>query len=359
MGLVGLVVRKTRISLALGAALLAAAASPAQQPVQETVHVSVVEVTVHATDRSGEPVPGLGPRDVRLFVDGHDVPIESFDWVSNGPAPTAEAAASSEPAKPPAAAAAAPEGTVTTPGGRLIVLLFQWHIEGAKIEGHLRMSREALEFLDGVRPDDRVAVATFGSRLWLRQDFTNDRALLRSAVQNALSLENGPMAPQPPSLSAIAAHGAEATSIEKAFIALGEALRPLPGSKGIVFFGWGIGKVDFLMPGQQMGTMVYSPEYERAVTVLGQAQAPVFSLDVSGGHHSLEAGLERLSFETGGYYLPTYDFPRWAMKTVSRALSGHYVLVFRPPHLEKHGFHEIKLDGPSGVKLLHRQGYED
>jgi VWFA-related protein len=352
-------VRKVRILLAVGAALLAAAASPAQQPVQETVHVSVVEVTVHATDRSGEPVRGLGPRDVRLFVDGHDVPIESFDWVSNEPgAPAAGAAAPSEPAAGPESGTATPEAPVPPPG-RLIVLLFQWHIEGAKIEGHLRMSREALEFLDGVRPDDRVAVATFGSRLWLRQDFTNDRALLRSAVQNALTLENGPAAPQPPSLSAIAAHGAEATSIEKAFIAVGEALRPLPGSKGIVFFGWGVGKVDFLMPGQQLGAMVYSPDYERAVTVLGQAQAPVFSLDVSGGHHSLEAGLERLSFETGGYYLPTYDFPRWAMKTVSRALSGHYVLVFRPPHLDKHGFHEIKLDGPSGVKLLYRQGYED
>ena len=348
-----------KVLLAFGAAVFAASVSLSQQPVQETVHVSVVEVTVHATDRSGEPVRGLGPRDVRLFVDGHDVPIETFDWVSNESAPPAgEATGPSEATARPASGAAAPEAPEPSPG-RLIVLLFQWHIEGAKIEGHLRMSREALEFLDGIRSDDRVAVATFGSRLWLRQDFTNDRALLRSAVQNALALENGPAAPQPPSLSAIAAHGAEATSIEKAFIAVGEALRPLPGSKGIVFFGWGVGKVDFLMPGQQMGTMVYSPEYERAVAVLGQAQAPVFSLDVSGGHHSLEAGLERLSFETGGYYLPTYDFPRWAMKTVSRALTGHYELVFRPPHLEKHGFHEIKLDGPPGVKFLYRQGYED
>ncbi|HKD16322.1 MAG TPA: VWA domain-containing protein [Thermoanaerobaculia bacterium] len=349
--------RKARIALVV-VAVLAAAATPAQQPVQETVHVTVVEVTVHATDRAGEPVKGLGPRDVRLFVDGHDVPIESFDWVSNEPAPKAETAAPAETAARPVAGPATPE-TPEPPSGRLIVLFFQWHIEGAKIEGHLRMTRQALEFLDGLRPEDRVAVATFGSRLWLRQDFTNDRALLRSAVQNALTLENGPGAPQPPSLSAIAAHGADATSIEKAFIALGDALRPLPGSKGIVFFGWGIGKVDFLMPGQQLGAMVYSPEYQRAVTVLGQAQAPVFSLDVSGGHHSLEAGLERLSFETGGYYLPTYDFPRWAMKSVSRALVGHYVLVFRPPHLEKHGFHQIQLDAPSGVKLLYRQGYED
>jgi VWFA-related protein len=349
-------VRKIRRTLVVFAASLAAAASAGQQPVQETVHVSVVEVTVHATQRSGEPVRGLGPRDLRLFVDGHDVPIESFDWVTNEAlvAP-GEAASPAEPAASPAPGAAAPE----TPAGRLIVLFFQWHIEGAKIEGHLRMSREALEFLDTLRPEDRVAVATFGSRLWLRQDFTNDHKLLRSAVENALALENGPSAPEPPSLSTIAARGADATSIEKAFIALGEALKPLPGAKAVVFFGWGIGKFDFLNQDLRLGRMVYSPDYDRAVALLGQAQAPVFALDVSGGHHQLEAGLERLSFETGGYYLPTYDFPRWAMKTVSQALTGHYVLVFRPPHLEKHGFHEIKLDGPSGVKLLYRQGYED
>ena len=320
--------------------------------------MTVVEVTVHATARSGEPVRGLGPRDLRLFVDGRDVPIESLEWVSNEPASAGKTPPSAEP-RPTATAEAETPETPAPPAGRLIVLLFQWNIEGTKVEGHVRMSRQALEFLDTLQPDDRVAVATFGSRLWLRQDFTSDRALLRSAVQNALVLENGPATPQPPSLSAITAHGAEATTIEKAFVALGGALRPLPGSKGIVFFGWGIGKADFLMPGQQLGSMVYSPDFDRAVALLGQAQAPVFSLDVSGGHHSLEAGLERLSFETGGYYLPTYDFPRWAMKTVSQALTGHYVLVFRPPHFDRHGFHEIRLDGPSGIKLLYRQGYED
>ena len=47
------------------------------------------------------------------------------------------------------------------------------------------------------------------------------------------------------------------------------------------------------------------------------------------------------------------------MKTAASAIQGHYVLVFRPPALPKHGFHEIQLDGPSGVKLLYRHGYED
>jgi VWFA-related protein len=330
------------------AALLGAFAltAPAQEPVQEKVHVTVVEVTVHASRASGEPVTNLTPRDLRLYVDRHDVPIESLEWVSSEPkAPASGEAAGGAPAAEP-------------PPGRLIVLLFQWHVEASKIEGHLRMERQALEFLDTLRPEDRVAVVTFGSRLWLRQDFTNDRALEKKGIRNALALENGPLAPGPPSLSDVARDGASATSIEKAFLSLAGALRPLPGSKAIVFFGWGVGRWDFLSADRTLGAMAYPPEFERAVKLLGQAQAPVFTLDVSGGHHSLEAGLVRFSYETGGYYVPTDDFPRGAMRSVARALTGHYVLVFRPPKLPS-GTHEIRLDGPSGVKLLYRELYED
>ncbi len=342
--------RSVTFFLGSGLALTAAA----QQPVQEQVHVTVVEVTLHASDRTGEPVRGLGPRDLRLYVDGHDVPIESLDWVSNERQADAE--------KSPAPSSAAPpevSETPTAPTGRLIVFFFQWHIEAVKIEGHLRMSRQALEFLDTLQPDDEVAVVTFGSSLWLRQDFTRDRQRARAAIRNALALENGPISPAPPSLEAIVRGHDAVTSIEKAFIALGDALRPLPGSKAILFLGWGVGSANFLGPGGSLGTMSYSPEYERAIAALGRAQAPVFSLDVSGGHHTLAAGLERLSFETGGYYLPTWDFPRWAMKTAASAIKGHYVLVFRPPSLPQRGFHEMRIEGPPGVKLLYRQGYED
>jgi VWFA-related protein len=327
-----------------------AAVLAAQQPVQEKVHVTVVEVAVHASRGSGEAVTGLTPRDLRLFVDDHDVPIESLEWVSNDR--PAAASSSGEPEAAPGS------GAPAVPAGRLVVLFFQWHVEASKIEGHLRMERQALEFLDTLHPDDRVAVATFGSRLWLRQDFTADRALAKKAIRNALALETGPIAGQPPSLAPIAREGESVTSIEKAFLALAGALRPLPGSKAIVFFGWGVGRYDFLTPDKALGSMSYSPEFHRAVTLLGEAQAPVFALDISGGHHSLEAGLERLSYETGGYYLPTWDNPRGAMKNVAQAIAGHYVLVFRPPALPA-GVHEIRLDGPAGVRLRYRQLYED
>ena len=144
---------------------MAAAVLAQEPPVQEHVTVNLVELTVHASDPSGEPVRDLKASDFRVLVDGAAVEIESLEWsgtleTEGVPAPTAP--------------------------GRLMVLMFQWEIQAQKAEGHMRMSRQALEFVDTLEPGDRVAVLAFGSRLWLRQDFTSDHALLRSAILNVL-----------------------------------------------------------------------------------------------------------------------------------------------------------------------------
>ena len=103
---------------------------------------------------------------------------------------------------------------------------------------------------------------------------------------------------------------------------------------------------------------MYSPDFEEARKALQSAQAPVFALDISSGSHQLQEGLARLAFETGGFYFPTHEFPRGAMKTVSRAVSGHYALVFKPPPGSR-GVHTIQLASPRKLVLLYRQTYED
>ena len=100
-------------------------------------------------------------------------------------------------------------------------------------------------------------------------------------------------------------------------------------------------------------------DYEAARKALSEAQAPVFTLDVSGGPHQLQEGLNALSFETGGFYMPTYEFPRSAMRQVGEAIKGHYVVVFRKPDLAK-GAHKIRIDRMRGDwQLLYRQDYDD
>ena len=350
-------VNPRRAAIVLLAGTILTARALAQEPVQERVTVGIVEVTLHASDRFGEPVVGLKAEDLTLLVDGKPAPIETLEWTSSlGSGDPVEDSA----AVPADGASAA--GTGTDGGaivGRRLVLLFQWEIQGAKSEGHVRMARQALEFIDTLKPDDEVAVMSFGSRLWLRQDFTSDHAKMRAAILSTLVPKNDAGGGNP-SLAAAARDGENATSIEKAFLAIGNALRPIPGSKAIVFFGWGIGTWTAITKDTAgLGRMNYPREFDQALKALQQAQAPVFTLDISAGHHQLEAGLERLSFETGGYYLPTYDFPRWAMKTAARALTGHYVLIFRPPSGRPHGPHEIRIEAARGIRLLYRQQYDD
>lgn len=127
--------------------------------------------------------------------------------------------------------------------------------------------------------------------------------------------------------------------METALLALGLALQPLAGMKSLLLFGSQIG----------MWTGHTTTYYELGRRALGEAGVSVFCLDISDGEHRLAWTLQRLADETGGLYMPTYEFPGFAMRTVERALSGYYVLVFRKPPGSP-GEHTIR------IRLAHREG---
>ena len=344
---------------ALGAAARAIAQQPGPTPVQESVTVHRVEITLHATDRSGAAVQGMEPREFSVFVDGKHVDTESVEWVSSAGdgtiVPSQEVRLGEPSLEPPP----------TPYSGRLIVMIFQREIAGQKEEGLMRMKRQALALVDTLKPDDRVAVLAMGARLWLRLDFTADPKAIRKAVADATRAEDVARAATPSEFSIAAQLAPEdeerATSIEKALLAVGKALKPLPGSKAVLFFGYQIGRWNALAPVGEyhQGNVIYPEEYERAREALSAAQAPVFTLDVSSGSHQLEEALKKLSFETGGFYVPTHQFPDWAMQRVSAAITGHYVLVIAKPELPP-GRHKIEIvTTRRDVSLLYRQFYED
>ena len=352
----------------LAAALigLAAAGLRGQEPVQEQVTVSRVEITLHVTDKQGRVVPDLKKEDFQLFVDDNPVSIESLEW--EGSLSAAVPSRSATLVRTDAPAAGAGDGAPVPPAGRLFVMVFQSHIEGQKDEGLMRMKRQALNFLDTLGPSDEVALLVFGSRLWLSQDFTSDRAVIRKAIESAPRKEETERSENPPTLS-IGAHLSHederaATSMEKGLTAIGRALRPLPGSKAILFFGYAVGRWNALSETASnggMGHFVSTQDLETAQMALASAQAPVFTLDISSGAHQLGAGLKQLSFETGGFYMRTETFPEWAMGVVREAVKGHYVLTFAKPSL-KPGPHRIRIDKMRGAApwvLLYRQEYDD
>jgi VWFA-related protein len=356
--------------LAAGVLTLGVAASgAAQEPVHEDVTVSQVEITLHVTDKQGRVVPDLKTQDFQLFVDGQPVPIEAVEWVGSISAAVPSRSATIERLdKPAETAAVAPAETSAVPSGRLFVMVFQSHIEGQKDEGLMRMKRQALSFLDTLGPDDQLALLVFGSRLWLSQDFTADRAVLRKAIHAAPRKEEIERVATPAAIS-IGSHLSheeerQATSMEKGLTAIGRALRPLPGSKAILFFGYAVGRWNALSETASnagMGHFVSTRDLEAAQGALAAAQSPVFSLDISSGAHQLGAGLKQLSFETGGFYMRTETFPDWAMGVVREAVKGHYTLTFNKPKLTP-GPHRIRIDKMRGAEpwmLLYRQEYDD
>jgi hypothetical protein len=76
----------------------------------------------------------------------------------------------------------------------------------------------------------------------------------------------------------------------------------------------------------------------------------VFTLDVTDAdYHSLEVGLEQVSYDTGGFYAKTHLFQAQALRRLEGALAGHYVLVLEAPRLPP-GPHRLR------VRLRGREG---
>lgn len=340
--------------LVLAPAILAVLAARADEPAdrfRDTVTADRVVVDVRVIDNLGTPITGLGVPDFSLRVDGRSVPIESVEWISSGaPAPVSLVERAREPA--------AGEPRTAAPG-RLVILFFQTDSEFSRITGQMRMIRQALAFLDTCAPEDRLAVLSFDSRLKLRQDFTGDREKLRGAIRRTLYVDRLPDPPagEFPSLAASLDFAAarRASLPEHALRVIGQGLAALPGSKSLIFFGWGIGNFDSVMG------LILDHNYTLARAELLRSHTSVFVLDVTtADFHSMEGGLEAIAGDTGGLYLKSHVFPRFAMEKVARAISGQYLLSFVRPALRR-GWHEmsIRVPGRRQASVLARPDYFD
>jgi VWFA-related protein len=322
---------------ALAALAALAQADPPQVRLREQVEVERILVEARVVDARGEPIGGLGPPDFRVRLGGREAAVESAYWVEgSAPLPGEEALAAGAPDAPP---------------GRLVVFFFQKDLERSRIGGLMKMTREAAAMLERLAPADRVAVLSFDSHLKLWVDFTTDRARARYALTHSILFGARPVAPgsddEPslgPSFDRVKAR--RAGTPETALLVLGEALKDVPGAKSLVFFGWGLGR--FSATGVRL-----ERDYEPARRALLDARTAVFTLDVTNAdYHSLEVGLEQVSYDTGGFYAKTHLFQEQALRRLEGALAGHYVLVLEAPRLGP-GPHrlDVRLAGRRGTVL--------
>ena len=338
---VGKVVPRGLVAAAAAAiALIASAGAGAQQPPRfgERVEVARLIIDARVLDDRGNPVPGLTADDFKVSIDGKPARVETATWVGEHDAVVdAERprATSSEGADIPAGA------------GRLIVFLFQKDLERSRIVGLMRMLMQSRHLLGTLTPNDRIAILSFDSHLKIWTDFTNDRERLDRVLAHGVLFERPPAvaASSTPSLVERLApeRGRRTYHIERALELIGEALEPLPGSKSLVLIGHGFGR--FSRNGVTMEN-----DYDSARHALVAARTSVFSLDVTNAdYHSLEAGLQLVSEQTGGFYARTHIFPDAAMRRLAGALAGYYVLFVEKPETRR-AVHEVK------TELTHRRG---
>jgi VWFA-related protein len=328
-------------------ALLTATAGAGQEPphLLPGVLTSRVVLEARVTDARGRPLPALGPDDFRLDVDGRKAPLESVVWVAEAPG----VAPPLPPSRP------APDAAVSP--GRLVLLLFQKDFEGSRLRGLLRAIGQAKTLLEPLTPRDRVAVLSYDSHLRLHLDFTSDLDAVRRTLDESVLLRwPGPLPPSdPPSLGAVLdrQEALDAGTPEEALLALGRALRALPGAKTVLLFGYGLGRLEG-------GTVRLDSHYDAARTALDRARTAVFCLDVTeASWHSLEIGLQQVAVDTGGQYFKVHENAGAALARVAGALAGHYVLTFEPPSARR-GEHRVSLSlaGHRGT-VLTRTRYVD
>jgi VWFA-related protein len=334
--------RTVRVLASLALACATAAQEPSVEEIpqgrfQDKVDVDRVLLDLRLVDGKGAPIPGLVPADLQVRVDGVPAAVESLRWISG-------TTAYAEGLSPEQAFAS---GVEAAPAGRLLVFFFQKDMEPSRSSGLLRMKSEAVKLLATLKPEDRVAVASFDTHLRLWTDFTSDHGRLRRIIERSILFDEEPreLAASRPSLVPAYDYRAarDAASPEQGFLVLAKALAPVPGTKSLAFFGWGLGR----MSG---GSVSMLPEYDAARRALRDARVVVFSLDITDADsHSLEVGLQQLAEDTGGFYAKTHDFAGLAMSRLESALQGYYALAFVKPDLPR-GRHDV------AVELVGRKG---
>lgn len=317
--------------------LVAAQVAAQQKPDRyiERVEVARVLIDARVLDDRGAPIRNLQVDDFAVEIGGKAARLESVEWVAGAPA--------EEPPLESASLDIASERH----HGRLIVFVFQKSLERSRIVGFMRMLIEARGMLDALTPQDRVAVLSFDSHLQVWLDFTNDFDRVRQVFRRGILFERGAAVQEsvgPSLVRALDSRTAKRTySIEKALRRIGEALEDLPGAKSVVLVGHGFGRLG-------LSGVTMDNEYSAMRDALQRARASVFSLDVTqADYHSLEAGLQLVATDTGGFFARTHIFTDRAMEMLVGALAGHYVLFVEQPPL-KRGVHQIN------VELTRRKG---
>jgi len=369
--------------------------TPSTLPPQPALRVTtrLVEVSVVAQDKKGQPIAGLTRDDFTLLDEGRPQPISVFSVELNQPLAT------SPELLPPNTFSNRLEKGIGISRSATAILFDGLN---TRVTDQAYARQQIIKFLEQLEPQDRVALYALGRGLRVLQDFTDTPGLLLSA----LSTYKGELTPE---LDLSLSEDAD-TSLRqfhtwldelrlnlidyyardralrtiRSLVAIANHVERLPGRKNLIWvsgsFPFWVGHGAVPLPERLAGKQQsFAPEIERAARALNNANLAIYPVDARGlmappdfsperasiGREPLAT--ERATFDTmqvladrtgGRAFFNTNDI-RGALRRALEDSGMTYVLGYYPTHGRWNGkFREIKVEvRRPGVALHFRRGY--
>ncbi len=263
------------------------------------VDSSIVVLNATITDVNGKPITGLKQTQFKVFEDGQEQKVDFF-----------------EAEKTPFAAVI----LVDTSGS---------------MEGSVSMARSAaINFLDGLRPDDMTAIYNFDSRISLVQDFSNSR----DVSEKIFDLKAVGMTVLNDAIYKAAIELSKRSEKRKAIIVLSDGADTKSGRSG-----------------------------DKALKAAIAANSTIYTIDMSsinmGGKDRFQsqAVLKNFAEKSGGIFVPAPGgvAMREAFKNIVEELGVQYTLGYQPANAKKDGKWraiEIRVAKPN-LTIRTRKGY--
>lgn len=214
------------------------------QGVRENVQVGLVSIRVDVRDKDGKAIPDVAASELKLQVDGKDVPIEGLDRIGSSSG-AAGAASVPPPSVPPPAAAAptAPSSVAAVSDLYMAILVDE---TASNSYDRRELYRQIESFLGGKRPGTHVMLQRFDGRLVTECPWTTDLDQALAAAKKMGKRMQDSRMPSPSQLREEIRQGRKAKDIQmqidlyarRSFDAVLQALvrfPEVPGRRGLVY----------------------------------------------------------------------------------------------------------------------------